>query len=249
MSKQNTLRRPRAGALALAAALTALSGTAAQAADFNAIGLLTQAEFRAFSEDVAAALSYKGMIPAEALGITGFDLSVAAYATEVANRDVLRKAASGASIPKAVPSVALRAVKGLPFGLDVGVVLKTLPGTNIRATGGELRWAFVEGGTLMPAVALRVAGMKLSGVDQLSMTSTSVDLSVSKGFAFLTPYAGIGYVDTRSSAPGTSLRRENVGQTKVFAGLNIALTPLAMVIEAEKTGDATGYGLKLALRF
>lgn len=236
-------------ALAVVTSGLALAGPGVRAAEFNAIGLLSQAEFRAFGEDVAAALSYKGMIPAEALGLTGFDLSVAAYATEVAHRDVLRKAASGGSIPKAVPSLALRAVKGLPFGLDVGVVLKTLPGTNIRAAGGELRWAFVEGGTLMPAVALRVARMKLSGADQLKMSSTSVDLSVSKGFAFLTPYAGIGHVDTRASAPGTGLQREKIGQTKVFGGLNIAFTPLALVVEAEKTGNATGYGLKIAIRF
>jgi hypothetical protein len=230
-------------------AAAAMSGTTAQAADFNAIAALSQAEFRAFGQDVAAAISYKGMIPAEALGVIGFDVSVAGYLTEVANRDVLRKAAGGASIPKAVPSVALRAVKGLPFGLDLGVVVKTLPGTNVRATGGELRWAFVEGGTLMPAVALRISGMKLGGVSQLDMRSSSVDLSVSKGFAFLTPYAGVGRVSTSASAPGTALRRETIGQTKVFAGLNMALTPLALVVEAEKTGDATGYGIKLAIRF
>jgi hypothetical protein len=221
----------------------------AQGADFNAIGALNQSEFRAFSEDVAAAVSYKAMIPAEALGITGFDLSIAANATEVANREVLRKAAGGASIPKALPSVSVRAVKGLPFGLDIGVVASTLPGTNVRALGGELRWAFIEGGVLMPAVAVRVATMRLSGVDELKLQSNSIDLSISKGFTLLTPYAGIGYVDTRASAPGTGLQRESFGQTKVFAGLNIALAPLALVIEAEKTGDATGYGAKLAIRF
>ena len=82
---------------ALVALLTATG--AAQAADFNALRLLNQTEFRAFSEDVASAISYKGMIPAEGLGITGFDLGVRAGATEVSNRDVLRKAAGGASVP------------------------------------------------------------------------------------------------------------------------------------------------------
>jgi hypothetical protein len=39
-------------ALSILATASLLAGTA-QAADFNAIGLLNQAEFRAFSEDVA----------------------------------------------------------------------------------------------------------------------------------------------------------------------------------------------------
>jgi hypothetical protein len=237
-----------ARAVGVAAGLL-LTVAGARAAEFNAIGLLSQAEFRAFSENVAAAVAYKALIPSEALGLTGLDVSVAAHATRVNDRDALRKAAGGASIPAALPGVSVRAVKGLPLGLDVGVVLQTLPGTNVRAGGGELRWALVEGGALMPAVALRLSGMTLRGVDQLKMSSTGLDLSVSKGFAFLTPYAGIGRVQTRSSAPGTALARERFGQTQVFAGVNIALVPLALVLQADKTGDAAGYGVKLALRF
>lgn len=230
-------------------AATLVAAGAAQAADFNSIVLLNQSEFRAFSEDVAAAVSYKPMIPAESLGITGFDLGLSIGATEVAHRDVLRKAAGGSSVPAAIPVVGVRAVKGLPFGIDIGVVATALPGTDVRAAGGELRWAFVEGGTLLPAVALRVSAMKLSGVDRLDLRTTSVDLSVSKGFAFLTPYAGIGRVDVRSSAPGTLLKPEKFGLDKVFAGINIAFVPLALVVEADRTGDATSIGAKVAVRW
>ncbi|MDO9091910.1 MAG: hypothetical protein Q7U99_04595 [Rubrivivax sp.] len=226
----------------------AIAGSA-HAADFNAIGLLTQAEFRAFSEDVASAVSYKGMIPSEGLGITGFDLGVSASATEVAHREVLRKAAGGATVPKAVPVVAVRAVKGLPFDIDIGAVQMSLPDTNVRATGGELRWAFVGGNTVVPAVALRISGTSLSGVPQLKMRTLSGDISISKGFAFLTPYAGVGTVEVKSSAPGTTLREENFRQSKAFVGVNIALVPLALVIEADRTGDATSYGVKLAIRW
>ena len=57
------------------------------------VGTLNQTDFRAFSEDVASAVSYKGMIPAAGSGITGFDIGVFGAATEVAHRDELRKAA------------------------------------------------------------------------------------------------------------------------------------------------------------
>ncbi len=233
-----------------ALAAVALAATAsAHAADFNALQLLNQTEFRAFSEDVAAAISYKGMIPSEGLGITGFDLGVSAGVTEVANRDVLKKAAGGASVPKAVPLAGVRVLKGLPWDIDVGVTLLTLPGTNVRATGGELRWAFVGGNTLLPALAVRVSGMQLSGVNELKMRSTGVDLSISKGFLFATPYAGVGRVQVSSKAPGAGLRDESFGQNKVFAGVNLAFVPLALVLEVDKTGEATSYGAKLAIRW
>jgi hypothetical protein len=235
--------------LRLATALSLAAAGTAQAADFNALKLLNQTEFRAFSEDVASAISYKGMIPAEGLGITGFDLGVRATATEVSNRDVLVKAASGASVPKSVPTVGLHAVKGLPFDIDVGLTLMTLPGTNIRATGGEVRWAFVSGNTLLPALAVRLSTVGLSGVDELKMRSTGVDLSISKGFLFATPYAGVGRVNVSSKAPGAGLKDESFGQSKVFAGVNIAFVPLALGLEVDKTGDATSYGIKLAIRW
>jgi len=236
-------------ALRLAAALSLAAAGTAQAADFNALKLLNQTEFRAFSEDVASAISYKGMIPAEGLSITGFDLGVRATATEVSHRDVLEKAASGASVPKAVPTVGLHAVKGLPWDVDVGLTVMTLPGTNVRATGGEVRWAFVGGNTLLPALAVRLSTVGLSGVDELKMRSTGVDLSISKGFLFLTPYAGVGRVNVSSKAPGAGLKDESFGQNKVFAGVNIALVPLALGLEVDKTGDATSYGIKLAIRW
>lgn len=234
--------------LLVASALGALAFSA-HAGDFNAIGLLNQAEFRAFSEDVASAISYKGMIPSEPLGITGFDVGVRVGATEVANREILRKAAGGASIPNAVPWAGVHIVKGLPFGIDIGVLQLRLPDNGVRATGGEIRWAFLEGSTALPALAVRVSGMSLSGVPQLKMRSLGADVSISKGFLFLTPYAGVGTTEVTARAPGTALRDESFQQGKVFAGVNVALGLVAFNVEADKTGDATSYGLKAALRW
>lgn len=233
--------------LRLAVLTAALCAGASQASDFNAVGVLNQAEFRAFSEDVASAVSYKGMIPAAGSGITGFDIGVFAAATEVSNRDVLRKAAGGASVPKAVPVAGIRFVKGLPFDIDIGVVSTTLPSTNVRATGGELRWAFIGGGLAYPAVAVRLSGMQLSGVNQLKMSTYGADISISKGFLFLTPYAGVGAVAVRSRAPGTSLRDEKFDMAKAFVGVKLGLGLANFVVEGDKTGDATTWGLKFSL--
>jgi hypothetical protein len=234
-------------ALRLAAASACALAGNALASDFNAIGTLNQTEFRAFSEDVASAVSYKGMIPAAGSGITGFDIGVFGAATEVAHRDVLRKAAGGASVPKGVPVAGVRFVKGLPFDIDVGVVSTQLPSTNVRATGGELRWAVLGGGLTVPAIAVRLSGMQLSGVNQLKMSTYGADISISKGFLFLTPYAGVGGVVVRSRAPGTTLKDEKFDMSKAFVGLKIGMGLANFVVEGDKTGDATTWGLKFSL--
>jgi hypothetical protein len=246
-TEEDPMTRPIRGCCAAAVLLA--TAAAAHGADFNALKLLNQAEFRAFSEDVGAAVSYKGMVPAESLGIIGFDMGLSAGVTEVAHREVLSKAAGGASVPKAVPLAGVHVLKGVSFDVDLGITYLTLPGTNVRATGGEVRWAFIAGSALVPAVAVRLSTMKLSGVDELQMRAHGADISVSKGFLFGTPYAGIGRVKVISKAPGTALANESFNQNKVFAGVNIALVPLALVLEVDKTGGATTFGAKIAIRW
>src|SRR3977135_674589 len=103
------------------------------------IQLLTnQNESRALSEDLGAALSYKPLTPTTPLGLTGFDVGIAVTSTSIKNSGVLQKAGAGDHSTLPVPS--LRVHKGLPFGVDVGVMVGAVPGTNVRLYGGELRY-------------------------------------------------------------------------------------------------------------
>jgi hypothetical protein len=234
------------------AALCATVATAglAQAADVNTIGALTPTQFRLLSEDLGSALSYKPMVPAEGLGITGFDIGVAAGDTRVKNGAAFNAASGGSSTPKNLPLASVRAHKGLPFDIDLGVSISSLPTTNIRSTGGELRWAFVPGSTVMPALAVRLSGTFLSGVDNLKLRTTGVDLSISKGFLMFTPYAGVGTVAVKSTGTiaGGSVT-EKFNQSKVFGGLNVNFGLLNLAVETDKTGNDTSYGVKVGLRF
>lgn len=235
--------------IAVAALLVGAAGTA-HADDINNVNLLTQSEFRQLSEDAASALSFKPMIPSEGSGLTGFDFGVSATGTDLQHRDVWRKATAGGDVPSVLPVTSLRLHKGLPYDIDLGLSYSTVPSTNVRTVGGEVRWAFIAGSTVMPAVAVRLSASRMSGVDQMKLSTTGVDLSVSKGFAFLTPYAGIGRVESKTSAPGVpTLSGESFGQTKVFAGVNMSLGLLNLLVEGDKTGDASSYGVKLGLRF
>jgi hypothetical protein len=233
-------------AVALAAGLCSALG--AHAADINNLGALAQAEFRSVSQDLGSALSYKGLIPAEPLGITGFDFGLAVTGTKLQSRTALQAASSG-TVPATLPVPTLRVHKGLPFNIDVGVSYAAVPSSNIKLIGGELRWAVLSGGVAMPAVALRASMTKLSGVNQLDLSTTGLDVSISKGFLMLTPYAGVGTVRVKSTPNGVGLNSESFSQSKVFAGLNFNLGLANLAFEGDKTGDATSYGMKLGFRF
>ncbi|MFN7508999.1 MAG: hypothetical protein ACK5TS_04810 [Betaproteobacteria bacterium] len=233
--------------VALAGSLTAT--LPARAADLSTLSRLSQSEFRLLSEDLGAALSFKPLIPAEALGITGFDVGVAVTATDLKHAQLLSKASGNQSVPSLLPAPSLRLHKGLPLNIDVGLSYTAAPDTDFSLWGAEARWAFVPGSTLLPAVALRGAFTNSSGVSQLKVQTTSADVSLSKGFAMLTPYAGAGMVWVKSSpAAGPLLREEKFSVTKVYAGLNVNLG-INFAVEADSTGGVISYGVKAGLRF
>jgi hypothetical protein len=126
----------------------------------------------------------------------------------------------------------------------------SVPGSNMKYYGGELRYAIVEGGVAMPAIGLRGSITKLSGVEQLAMDTRGFDLSISKGFAFVTPYAGIGRVRIDSDPKNIpTLQSESVSMGKAFVGLGIKLVLLNFNLEADKTGDVKAYSIKAGVRF
>jgi hypothetical protein len=232
-----------------AAAAALLLPLSASAADLNTIGNLNQSQFRLLSEDLGAALSYKPLIPSEPLGLPGFDVGVAVTGTDLKNPLLLSLASGGQSVDTLMPVASLRGHVGLPFNIDIGALYSQVPDTNIEFFGGELRWAILEGSTALPAVALRGSYTATSGIDQLKVTTTGADLSISKGIAMFTPYAGIGQVWVKSTPQGVpTLQEESFTQTKYYAGVNIFLG-VNFAFEVDSTGGITSYGAKIGLRF
>ena len=226
-----------------------LAASPAWAQDIDQLQNIGQGEFRLLSEDLGAALSYHAQTPAEPLGITGFDIGVGVTATRMQNAAVLQDATSDdADTTLYVPT--LRLHKGLPAGFDIGLTYASIPGSNISYAGGELRYAILKGGVASPALGVRASVTKLSGVDQLAFDTRGLDISISKGFGFLTPYAGIGRVWIESDPRGTGgLRTEKFSLTKAFVGFGMNFAVLNVNLQADKTGDASSYSLKLGWRF
>ena len=235
--------------ITLTALLVSLAGTANAATNINALNsIILQNDFRLLSEDLGAALSYKAVIPAEPLGITGFDISLEGSSTKLEHADIFKKATNGGSgstlvVPK------LHVHKGLPLGIDVGAFYSAIPNSNIKLWGAELRYALLKGGVATPALALRGSYSTLQGVNQLDFNTKGVDISISKGFTLVTPYAGLGKVWVSSTPVGVpGLVGEDFSYSKVFAGVNVNFGLVNIALETDKTGKATSYSVKFGWR-
>jgi hypothetical protein len=234
----------------LAAALGGLLVAAPAAArDIDRIQTLTQPEFRLLSEDLGAALSYKPLTPTAPLGVTGFDIGVAATSTRLQHSDVFDKASGGDFGSRlTVPSVRIN--KGLPYGFDFGLMAAAGEGTDARLWGGEVRYALLEGGAVLPAIGLRGSYTRITGIDQFDLNTRGADISISKGFLFVTPYAGWGRVWTEATPRDVSgLSRESFSLPKAFFGVNFNFGIINLAVETDRTGDARTWGAKVGWRF
>lgn len=232
----------------LACSLLMLVAAPAWAQKIDRLQNLAQREFRLLSEDVGGALSYHQQTPTEPLGLTGFDVGLALTMAHVRNNDILKRASSD-SVPSYLPVPTLRLDKGLPLGFDVGVLYAAIPGSDISFWGAQARYAILQGGIAAPAVGIRASYTKLRGVDQLDLNTKGLDISASKGFAMLTPYAGVGRVWVNSEPHAGGLSKETFGLNKVFVGTGFKLLLFNMNAEVARTGPDTAYSLKAGIRF
>ena len=212
-----------------------------------------QAEFEDLSRQVGLAISYTPLAPAAPLGLLGFDIGVAFTVVSIdSNEAYWKNAIGGASPPSILVFPKLHAQKGLPLGFDVGLIFAKAPGTNIGLIGGELKWAILKGTLATPAVAIRGSHTKLTGVDDLDIKVSGVDISISKGFAMLTPYAGVGKVwissEETSDLITPDLDKVSLSETKSFIGIKLSLFVMSFVAEAGFS-DVPSYSGRINLSF
>ncbi|HEX4300499.1 MAG TPA: hypothetical protein VH327_06475 [Gammaproteobacteria bacterium] len=232
--------------LLLACGLLALSSAAFATDDINIPGL-NQAEFDGLSTDLGAVTSFKQMQGASSEGITGFDVGLNFADTQVSHESDWN-AATGDNVSN-VPFANVVVSKGLPLGFDVGAEYAFVPGSNVHLYGVEGRYAILDGGVAEPAVGLRFAYTHLTGVDDLSFNTKTLDLSVSKGFGPVTPYAGVGEVWTDSSPDAsTGLSDFSQSNTEFFAGVSFNLG-VHMSLEYNHLAGNSTYTLKLGFGF
>jgi hypothetical protein len=222
--------------------------------DIDELENLEQNLFKDLTRDLGATLNYKTLAPANSFGTLGFDIGVEASGTHL-DSEAFEEATSE-NVPGTLWLPKVRIMKGLPFGFDIGAMYSAVPASNIKLFGAELRYALIDGGLISPSVSLRGSYSVLNGVDDLDITTKGLELSVSKGFSILTPYAGVGAVwvdgdpnNVVSTSSGQPLDRESMTLTKYYIGLDLDLGLATFAAEAEQTGDNTTTSAKFGLRF
>jgi len=137
--------------------------------------------------------------------------------------------------------------------IDLGLVYGSVPGTDIKYMGGEVKWAILSGSVVTPALAIRGAYTKLSGVTDLDISTKSVDLSISKGFAIFTPYAGYGmvWIESKETSPDPliNLQDESLSEPKWFVGTKITFFPLLNLVVEADFAEVNSYSARLNLHF
>lgn len=223
---------------ALLVAGISLVGVAQAADTIDFGGTPTQATFRTILGDMGGAFNYKALNPAEPQGVIGFDVSVNATYAEVSDKAAW-KAATGDDIEQ-IGSVGVKISKGLPLGLDVSGFYNIVPGTDASVLGAAVSYSIEEGGLIAPAIAVRLGYTKGQGIEDFDFETKSADLTLSKGFAMLTPYAGVGQVFITGTPTSTKAKglvsEEDFSETRVFVGFKLNVG-MQLAVEFENTGD------------
>lgn len=216
--------------------------------DIDLGGIANQGSFNRLIDQLGPAIAYNPVAPAEPLGITGFELGLTVTAFDL--DDGVWDQAMRGDAPSLLPAPRLFARKGLPFGVDVGASWMRVPDSNIRVWGGEVRKALLEGSSVTPAVAVMGHYSRLDGVDDLRLSSYGADLSISKGFAMLTPYAGIGQVwyDGEERA-GLGFSDRDDSAMRSYLGMRVGLLPFMSFTAQADFSEIDSYSLRLNLGF
>ncbi len=226
--------------LVLCAIVVVLSGGTALAGDISFDPSFTATDLQEMTKALGDVLTFPNLGTATPSGVMGFEALAAAGGPRVdTGASWFRLGPGGTTVGKVLVGQRLILRKGLPAGIDVGAQLGSVMGQ--RFWGGEVRWALLEGGMLSPGVALRATYSRLESAPLDKVDVAEGQLCISKGFAFLSPYAAVGY--RRISARATfgqpvavSHSADSNGWTAAV-GLRATLFPVLHVVGEVRPGS------------
>lgn len=182
-------------------------------------------EYEKFIKEFGSAISFYQNLPAESLGLFGWDISVNLKTANIKENKSIWKNATGDGSKKTSNFLyypQLTITKGIPCNIDLSASYSPISGAGISLISGAVKWEFIEGNTLIPAFSIRGAYSKLIKKTNFSMDDINISLSVSKGITILTPYAFTGFNRSKISSVsviGASLKDKS--ENSFFYGAGV----------------------------
>jgi len=241
------IHKPAGLLAALSVALLVFTGTARAADSDFSLGGVTPTDVADLIEELGVAIAYNPVAPAEPRGLIGFDAGVSVSLVEI-DTTLWNQALADGDAPSSLPLARVHFQKGLPFGIDIGLMYIQVPQSNVSVLGGEVRKAIFDGSTATPAVSVSAHYSRLDGVDELDLYTGGVSLGVSKGFFIFTPYAAIDqlWVNGQEKA-GLLIGESDSSPVRSTIGLKIALLPVLNIVGQADFSTVNMYTARLNL--
>lgn len=211
--------------------------------DFGKVNTLTQKQLSELTTDLGAGFSYKPMLPASSLGVVGFNVGVSAHYSDVQNLDSYKKANGNNS--KSIQVTRITAVKGLPGGFDLGASISKIgDGTLI---GFQISNELLADSIATPAVSLSANYTQSVSSNNIKFQDIGIESTISKNFLMVTPYAGLGFHQSKLTAKNSNLSSERKSQTRAFVGAKVSFGILDIGLEFERFGKTETKSIKFSV--
>jgi hypothetical protein len=229
--------------LAPAPARAQQSGTGGTAPSVNHIidlrPELTKGEFAEFTAELGSALRFRQLGDARTLARGDVDVSVefASAAIDTANRSV--------SFPRIVGRF------GVSDRVDIGAWGGLNTSANYGLVGGDAKIVLLRGGPARPVtLSIRPSLTTLVGPSEVFAASASIDLTVSRAFGAVSPYAGVATTASAAMERSTEVDLDpaTAEGSVAYAGLSYHWRTVVMSAEMEK-GTQVSYAFRLGTRF
>jgi hypothetical protein len=228
---RNPMRTFTAAFLAAASLAFLTPAGPARAADSDfSLGGVSPSDVNSLIEELGIAIAYNPVAPAEPRGLIGFDAGVSVSLVEI-DTALWNQALEDGDAPSSLPVPRFHFQKGLPFGIDIGLMYIQVPDSNVSVIGGEVRKAILDGSAATPAVSVSAHYSRLDGVSELDLYTGGVSLGVSKGFFIFTPYAAIDQLWVNGQEKANLLIGESDSSpVRTTVGVKIGLLPILNIV-------------------
>jgi hypothetical protein len=217
---------------------------------------LTQAEFNEFAGELGSILRFRQLGDARPLGKGRVDVSLQYANTPIddgkgAWNNTMSHPAADHYLGEAIVFPRIVGRFGVSDRVTVGAWGAIAPGSNYGLIGGDTSIAILQQSATRPvSLSIRPSATALLGPADMWAANASLDVSVSRTFGAMSPYAGVAASSSvaLSRTSEVSLDPGTASDTLAYAGVSYRWHALVFSGEVEN-GRMFSYGFRVGSRF